>query len=56
MGGGNSLRFRREPHFGGLAGHIIDAASFSQKNDGLKSKAKRFVGNSIRIAMPWFKF
>lgn len=51
-----SLRFKREPHFGGLAGHTIDAASFSQKNDGLKSKAKRFVGNSIRIAMPWFKF
>ncbi len=49
-------RFGREPHFGGLAGHTIDAASFSQKNDGMKSKAKRFVGNTIRIAMPWFKF
>lgn len=54
--GGKSLRFRREPHFGGLAGHTIDAASFSQKNDGLKSKAKRLVGNAIRITFPWFKF
>lgn len=50
------VRFKYEPHLGGLAGHSIDAISFSQSHDNLKSKCKRFVGNSIRIITPWFKF
>lgn len=49
-------RFKREPHFGGLAGHQINAISFSQENDNMKAKIKRFVGNSIRVLFPWFKF
>lgn len=49
-------RFKKEPHFGGLAGHQISAVSFSQGNDSYKAKVKRFIGNSIRLLMPWFKF
>lgn len=51
-----SLRFDREPHFGGLEGSNVDAVSFSKKQDSIKGKVKRMTGNSIRIFMPWFKF
>ena len=50
------IRFHCEPHFGGLAGHQIEAVSFSQNHDNLKSNLKRFIGNCIRIFIPWFKF
>ena len=51
-----SLRFDREPHFGGLEGSNIAAVSFSKDQDSIKGKIKRYVGDSIRIFMPWFKF
>ena len=50
------VRFPREPHFGGLAGHHIDAVSWSQKQDCPKEKIKRLVGNCIRIFIPGLKF
>ena len=53
---GISLRFPREPRFGGVEGSAIDAVSFSRNQQSLKSKAKIGVGNFIRIFMPWFKF
>lgn len=49
-------RFHREPHLGGMAGHQMNAISFSQNHDNYKSKLKRFIGNGIRIFTPWFKF
>ena len=51
-----SLRFDREPHFGGLEGSNGDSFGFSKEQDSLKGKIKRMIGNSIRIFMPWFKF
>lgn len=51
-----SLRFGREPHFGGLEGSDVDAISFSKDQDSIKSKVKRFVGNGIRLCLPWFWF
>ncbi len=51
-----STRFPREYHPGGLEGSNIDAVSFSKKHDSFKGKAKRFVGNFIRIFLPFFKF
>ncbi len=51
-----SQRFDREPHFGGLEGSDIDAFSFCKEQDSLKGKTKRWVGNIIRVLMPWFKF
>lgn len=51
-----SLRFDREPHFGGLEGSNVNAVSFSKEQDSFKGKIKRMIGNSIRIFMPWFKF
>lgn len=49
-------RFPREAVLGGVAGHTLSAISFSQAHNSPKAKAKRFVGNFIRIFMPWFKF
>lgn len=51
-----TLRFDREPQFGGLEGSDINAVSFSKRQDSLKGRFKRLVGNTIRIFMPWFKF
>ena len=51
-----SLRFDREPHFGGMEGSDIAAVSFSKKQDSLQGKIKRMMGNCIRICLPWFKF
>lgn len=51
-----SLRFKREPVFGGLEGSNIQALSFSKKQNSLKGKTKRFIGNGIRIFFPWIKF
>ena len=54
---GVSLRFKREPHLGGLEGsEIAGAFIFTKRQDGPKGKLKRFVGNCIRIFTPWFKF
>lgn len=51
-----SVRFAREPHFGGVAGHSGCGVGFSQSNDDFKQKVKRAIGNFIRIFMPWLKF
>lgn len=51
-----SDRFDREPHIGGVAGHIGNSLIFTQSNDDLKSKIKLFIGNCIRIFLPWLKF
>lgn len=51
-----TLRFDREPHFGGLEGSNIAAVSFTKKQDSLLGKVKRMVGNFIRMFLPWFKF
>ena len=55
-GGKISLRFNREPHFGGVEGSDIAAISFSKKQDSLKGKLKRLAGNVIRIFLPFFYF
>jgi len=55
-GGKKSLRFRREPHFGGLEGSNIDAPIFTKEQDSMRGKFKRFVGNMIRTFLPWFWF
>ncbi len=51
-----SLRFRREPHFGGMEGSEVQAVSFSKNQDSFKGKLKRYVGNGIRIFLPFFYF
>lgn len=51
-----SLRFKREPRFGGLEGSEISAISFSKDQNSLKGKLKRAIGNGIRIFLPWFYF
>lgn len=57
IGGGKiNLRFKREPHFGGVEGSDINAVSFSKEQDSLKGKMKRFVGNVIRTFFPFFYF
>ncbi len=55
-GCGVSLRFRREPICGGLQGSGAQTIAFSKSNQSLKSRIMRFVGNCIRIFMPWFWF
>ncbi len=50
------MRFTREPHFGGVPGHFIQNLAFSQSHDCAKEKVKRFIGNFIRIFLPWLKF
>lgn len=50
------VRFRREPHMGGVAGHVINTFAWSREQDCAKEKFKRLLGNAIRIFMPWFKF
>ncbi len=55
-GGGIYDRFPREPHFGGLEGSNVQALTFSKQQDSFKGKTKRFIGNIIRLTMPWFKF
>ncbi len=49
-------RFKREPHFGGVAGHYIPSIAWSEDQDCFKEKFKRALGNFIRIFMPWLKF
>lgn len=56
MGSGVSLRFRREPICGGLQGSNAQTIAFSKSNQSLKSSIIRFVGNFIRIFLPWFWF
>ena len=51
-----SLRFDREPHFGGMEGSNVAAISFTKEQDSLLGKVKRMVGNFIRMFLPWFKF
>ena len=53
---GVSLRLRREPICGGLQGSSAQTIAFSKSNQSLKSRIMRFVGNCIRIFMPWFWF
>ena len=55
-GCGVSLRFRREPICGGLQGSSAQTIAFSKSNQSLKSRIMRFIGNCIRIVMPWFWF
>lgn len=54
--GKKSIRFKREPHFGGLEGSNVNAVIFSKNQDSAKGKLKRLVGNMIRTFTPWFKF
>lgn len=57
QGKGNEyLRFKREPLFGGLEGSNVDAISFTKNQNSTKAKIKRFIGNFIRLFMPWFWF
>ena len=53
---GVNLRFKREPVCGGLQGSSAQTIAFSKDNLSLKSRFMRFVGNCIRIFMPWFWF
>lgn len=53
---GLSLRFGREPHLGGYEGSVVDAVSFSRKQDSLKGNLKRHAGNAIRTFLPFFRF
>ena len=50
------LRFPREPHFGGMAGHYMNCLSWSQNQDCTKEKFKRLLGNTIRTFLPSLKF
>lgn len=50
------LRFRQEPHLGGLEGSTSQAVSFSKNQDSFKGKIKRFIGNTVRVVLPWFWF
>lgn len=50
------LRFKREPHMGGMEGSNVKAISFSKKQNSLKGKLKRLIGNLIRIVFPNFWF
>lgn len=59
--GGNPAKFIkerviREPEFGGVEGSNVTAFSFSKNQNSMKGQLKRFVGNGIRIFMPWLKF
>lgn len=49
-------RFKREPHCGGIEGSNINAISFSKNQDSVKGKIKRYTGNFIRKALPFFWF
>lgn len=49
-------RFKREPVCGGLQGSRMTAWSFSADQNSLKSKVKRWIGNSFRILLPWVWF
>ena len=51
-----SKRFDCEPYFAGLDGSDGNAIFFSKNQDDVKGKIKRYVGNAIRILMPWFWF
>lgn len=53
---GVSLRFKREPVCGGLQGSSAQTIAFSKNNLSFKSRLMRFIGNCIRIFMPWFWF
>lgn len=55
-GGKISLRFKREPHFGGIEGSDISTWTGTKEQDSLKGKFKRLVGNFFRKCMPWFWF
>ena len=49
-------RFRHEPRLAGFAGHSGTEGLISVKNyDGVVSKAKRFIRQSCRTFLPWFK-
>lgn len=49
-------RFKREPHMGGLEGSNINAISFSKQQDSMLGKFKRYIGNFIRVCLPFFWF
>ena len=51
-----SCRFRRELQCGGLKGSNGKGIGFSKNNMSIKERLNRFVGNAIRICMPWFWF
>lgn len=53
---GVSLRFKLEPICGGLQGSSAQTIAFSKDNQSFKSMIMRFVGNTIRMFMPWFWF
>ena len=55
-GCGVSLRFKHEPICGGLQGSSAQTIAFSKSNQSLKSCIMRFIGNCIRVFMPWFWF
>ena len=51
-----SIRFKREPRFGGKEGSNIQVMSFTADHRSLKSRLKMAVGDMIRTLTPWFKF
>lgn len=51
-----SCRFKREPIFSGFEGSNVNAITFTKNQDSYKARFKRFVGNTIRLFTPWFKF
>lgn len=53
---GISIRFSREPRFGGIEGSDSSAKSFSKNQQSLKSRVKTLIGNFFRIFLPCFKF
>ena len=50
-----SLRFKREPKFGGLPGHAAQTLA-GASHTGPRALIKRLVGNTIRILLPGFWF
>ncbi len=51
-------RFPREPHFGGqtACGNSTPTWTWNPNQNCPLERAKRFVGNCIRIFLPWLKF
>lgn len=51
-----SLRFGREPHLGGVAGHSGPATLTTSSHQGPKATAKRLLANALRCLIPGFWF
>lgn len=48
-----SLRFKQEPHFGGIEGSDVNVSWQARDHSSLRAKIKRGIGNVNRIFLPW---